>query len=342
MIRAPAPYAAAEIDATAASIESVQHPSGMIPWYAGGHGDPWNHVEAAMALSATGRRPAAERAYEWLLATQRSDGAWHAAYASDETVEEPRLDTNVTAYVAAGVWHHYLATRDGGFLEQMWPALDAAIDWVVGHQRPGGELVWAIDPDGTPGTFALLAASSSACTSLASALRCAEALGLERARWELALRRLAEAVAQRPWSFAAKSEFAMDWYYPVLSGAIAGPEGEARLDGGWREWVVEGHGVLCRSDGLWVTTAETAECAISCVRLGRPEVAAELLSWTRSQRQADGAYATGLVGPDGVEFPVGERSTYSAAAVVLAADLLAGSTATTATFAPDASQAALR
>ena len=27
---------------------------GMIPWFAGGHGDPWNHVEAAMALTVGG------------------------------------------------------------------------------------------------------------------------------------------------------------------------------------------------------------------------------------------------------------------------------------------------
>ena len=36
---------------TIESIRAVQLQDGMIPWFAGGHTDPWNHVEAAMALT---------------------------------------------------------------------------------------------------------------------------------------------------------------------------------------------------------------------------------------------------------------------------------------------------
>jgi hypothetical protein len=325
-------YDDAELDATASSIEQVQLSNGMIPWYAGGHGDPWNHVEAAMALSATGRWHAAERAYAWLAACQRDDGAWHAAYASDGSVGQERLDTNLTTYVAAGVRHHYLASGDSGFLEQMWPVVERAVDWVLGLQRADGALTWALEANGRPGEFALLAASSSACTSLRGALGCAGALGLERPRWAAALDRLADALASRPWSFAPKPEYAMDWYYPVLAGAVVGRTAGRRIEAGWPTWVVAGHGVLCRSDRPWVTTAETAECAIACALLGRTAKATALLAWTRAHRRADGSYATGTVLPGGGEFPVGERSTYSAAAVVLAADLLAGSLATSAVF----------
>lgn len=325
-------YSAVELDATAETIEEAQHHSGMIPWFAGGHGDPWNHAEAAMALTATGRIGAAVRAYEWLRGTQRTDGAWHAYYASDESVEESRLDTNVVAYVAAGVWHHFIATGDRGFLETMWLVVDSAISWVVARQLPGGELTWSIDPDGTAGEFALLAASSSACTSLGAALACARELGLERPDWERAARRLAGAVADRPDAFASKAEFAMDWYYPVLCGAISGRAAAERIDGAWGTWVVPGRGVLCKSDSRWVTTAETAEFAMACARLGRAEDAERVLGWTRAHRREDGAYLTGLVHPEGSEFPAGERSTYSAAAVVLAADLLMGSPATGALF----------
>ena len=35
---------------TARAIASVQLPDGCIPWEDGRHADPWNHVEAAMAL----------------------------------------------------------------------------------------------------------------------------------------------------------------------------------------------------------------------------------------------------------------------------------------------------
>ena len=74
----------------------------MIPWFDGGHADPWNHVEAAMALDVGGACRDAERAYEWLRAAQRPDGSWHTYYLSNGQIEEPRLDTNVCAYVATG------------------------------------------------------------------------------------------------------------------------------------------------------------------------------------------------------------------------------------------------
>ena len=39
-----------ELMLTARSIASLQLANGMIPWFDGGHCDPWNHVETAMAL----------------------------------------------------------------------------------------------------------------------------------------------------------------------------------------------------------------------------------------------------------------------------------------------------
>ena len=37
---------ASDVLATAHSIAEVQRPDGLIPWFDGGHSDPWNHVEA--------------------------------------------------------------------------------------------------------------------------------------------------------------------------------------------------------------------------------------------------------------------------------------------------------
>ncbi len=56
----------AQILTTIDAIASVQQPDGNIPWVPGGHTDPWNLVEAAMALDVGGRFAQAERAYDWL------------------------------------------------------------------------------------------------------------------------------------------------------------------------------------------------------------------------------------------------------------------------------------
>ncbi len=315
---ASAPVLSETID----SILSVQLPNGMIPWFAGGHADPWNHLEAAMALGVGGALFAAERAFEWLQATQRPDGSWHTYYLADGEVEEPRLDTNVCAYVATGVWHHFLVTGDRGFLEELWPVLEGAIEFVLAWQRPGGEVVWSVDPDGTPGRYGLLTGSSSVCFSLRCAIACACELGLERPEWELGAAWLRRAVARGSDGFASKDEFAMDWYYPVLVGALAPSEASARIDKRWQEFVISGRGVRCVSDKAWVTAAETAECAIALASMGRGEEAARLLECTDQHRREDGTYLTGIVYPQLSTFPVEERSSYTAAAVVLASDAL--------------------
>jgi hypothetical protein len=308
---------AVEVAATADWIASVQLPNGMIPWFPGGHADPWNHVEAAMALVLAGRRSEAERALDWLCSAQHSDGSWCMYYLS-EGVEEPRRDPNVCAYVATGTWWHYLITGDVGVLEEMWPIVERAISFVLRLQQPGGEVLWSMEPDGTPGRFALLTGSSSIHHSLRCALAIAQRLRHERPEWELAAGRLAHAVAHLEHAFEPKDRWAMDWYYPVLCGALSEEQGRARLLEGWDRFVMDGLGVRCVADRPWVTAAETAECAIAFDASGLIDNGRLLLSWTRHLRDADGAYWTGCVHPQCTRFPGGERSTYTAAAVVLA------------------------
>jgi hypothetical protein len=314
----------AEVARTGDAIAAVQLPNGMIPWYEGGHADPWNHVEAAMALAVAGRLEEAERAYQWLADRQHLDGSW-CMYYLPAGIEEPRRDTNVCAYVAVGAWHHFLRTGDRGFLETLWPVVGRAVDFVLRFQRPGGEILWCVEPDGTPGRYALLTGSSSVYLSLRCAIAAALHLGLERPDWELAAGRLAHAIAHRPEAFEPKERWAMDWYYPVLCGALTGEAARARLGQRWGEFVMDGLGVRCVSDRHWVTAAETAECVMALDAAGLGGLAVRLLAWVQALRHEDGSYWTGIVHPDRTHFPAGERSTYTAAAVLLAANALAGS-----------------
>jgi hypothetical protein len=278
-----------------------------------------------MALTTAGRLEAAERAYEWLRSTQLADGAWHNYYRPDGSIEDAKRDTNVCAYLATGIWHHYLVTGDTGVIESFWSVIEAAIDFVLSGQQPGGELTWSVDADGMPADYALLTGSSSAYFSLRCAVACAERIGLDRPGWELAAGRLRHAIAYRPDGFAPKDRYAMDWYYPVLSGALEPAQGSERIEERWSELVIEGRGVRCVSDRSWVTTAETAECAMALCTVGRRDQAATLLAWVQDQRCPDGSYMTGLVYPQRSSFPVGERSSYSAAAMILAVDALQAS-----------------
>ncbi len=323
---------ATEVAATAASIAEVQRPDGMIPWFPGGHCDPWNHVEAAMALTVGGLLDEARLAYRWLVDIQLPEGAWFNYYLTGTGVKDPRLDTNVCAYLTTGAWHHFLVTGDAELLGELWPTVERGLDFVLRWQQPDGTVLWSVDPDGRPGRYALLTGSSSIYHAVRCGVACAEALGLERPDWELAAGRLGHAVARLPGSFEPKQEFAMDWYYPVLSGALQGVDAERRIDQGWDTFVMDGLGVRCVSTSAWVTAAETAECVLALDAVGRRDRAVDLLTWAQAHRQPDGSYLTGIVYPDHSTFPFAERTTYTSAAVVLAADALSGATSAAGLF----------
>ena len=325
-----------QVRTTAEAIADWQLPSGMIPWFPGGHADAWNHVEAAMALDVGGLRAEAERAYDWLIGLQRPDGAWHQYYTDDgaggTSVEQDKLDANVCAYVASGVYHHFLRHKDTGFLETLWPTVSAAVDFVLDLQTPRGEILWARHADGTPWSFALLTGSSSISHSLRCAIAIAHELGHDRPEWERSAAALVHVVGQVPDAFAPKHRWAMDWYYPVLSGVLAGDAGRAHLESRYATFAAEDRGIRCVSDRPWITTAETCECAMAYMAVGMRDRAFELFAHAQTQRTDDGHYWTGIVYPQEVHFPAEETSTYSAAAVVLAAEALDGTSPAAALF----------
>jgi hypothetical protein len=93
--------------------------------------------------------------------------------------------------------------------------------------------------------------------------------------------------------------------------------------------------VRCVSNQPWVTAAETCECALAHLAVGDAATALELFGWTQAHRTDEGDYLTGLVHPDGISFPDGERTAYTAAAVILTADALSSTTTASGLFLGD-------
>jgi hypothetical protein len=310
---------------TVDAIASVQLPDGNIPWTAGGHTDPWNLVEAALALDVGGRHADAARAYGWLRSMQNPDGSWHAYYVGND-VKDPTLDTNVACYLATGVWHHYLCTGDTAFLRDFWPTVERTIDFALAYQTETGEIAWRADD---PADGALLTGSSSIHHSLRCAIAIAARLGHDRPDWELSVGALAIAIAHRPERFLDKGRWAMDWYYPILGGVLRGQPAQMRIAAFWDTFVVPGRGVRCVSDQPWVTAAETCELVMALDAIGETERAHQLFRWVQFLRHDDGSYWCGMnfererfhrMG----EYFTADQPTWNSAAVVLAAHALGG------------------
>jgi hypothetical protein len=312
------------LERTLEAIARIQLADGCIPWFETAHSDPWNMTEAAMALDVGGLGRAAEAAYRWLAAEQLGDGSWGISCRNGVTDTSTR-DVNFSTYFSAGVWHHFLCTRDRPFLEQMWPHVERCTDFALSLQTPGGAIAWALGPDGRPAEKALLTSSSCIYLSMRCALAIAREIGGTKLDWELAITELATAVATKSDEFDDKSRYSMDWYYPILGGVLRGKPALDRLTDGWADFVMDGRGVRCVSDKPWVTSGETAEFVLTLVSLGLDDTAREFFGWMQFLRARSNLYWTGATVPEERVWPR-EQTTWSAGAVVLAADALVGLT----------------
>ncbi|MDG4668402.1 prenyltransferase [Mycobacterium sp. 236(2023)] len=319
----PGVFTPAQCRQTAESIAATQESSGAIPWSDGGHTDPWDHIENAMALTAAGLLEPARAAFEWSRTMQRPDGTWPIQLRNG-IVEDANSDTNFCAYIATGVWHHLLVTGDRSFADVMWPVVVKAINFVLELQSSTGEIGWARGQGGDADEALL-----TGCASIHHSIRCALALAdyVEdpQPEWEVAVGRLGHAIVHHPDAFVTKERWAMEWYYPILGGALRGPQARARIDDRWDDFVVPGLGIRCVDDRPWVTGAETCELVMALDAIGQRTRAHEQFAAMHHLREEDGSYWTGLVYDDGKRWPV-ERTTWTGAAAILAADALTSTT----------------
>ena len=306
-------------------ILRTQQPSGEIPWFEGGYADPWDHVEAAMGLSIGGELEAARRAYEWLAQKQLVDGSWWASYRGEEVDNPERRETNFVAYVATGVWHHYLVSGDRDFLGAMWPTVDRAIGFVLALQTRHGEIHWAVDGEGSAKRDALVTGCSSIYKSLECAHNIAVTLGENRVEWLQARERLGAALRGKPERFdrtwESKARYSMDWFYPVLTGVLSEADARARLSARWDVFVEDKLGCRCVADEPWVTVAESCELVMALLAAGDHARAVEVYSWLHQWRLGDGSYWTGYQMVEDLLWP-DEKPTWTAGAILLAADAL--------------------
>ena len=313
------------LDSTAKYIASLQLASGAVPWFEGGIVDPWDHVEAIMGLTVGGYIEQARHGFDWLVDTQRTDGAWHAVYADEEAAVDTRAETNFVAYPATGLWHFYQATGDLGALEQYWPMVQRAMNFVLALQTSEGEVYWAVDTHKGVSHDALITGCSSIFKSLQCAAAIAARLEQDPSRWLLAQSRLGEAIRSKPHLFdrtwESKARYSMDWFYPVLTGVYQGNQASSRLQQRWHEFVEADLGCRCVADEPWVTVAETCELIIACISAGERQKALVLFANLQRFQVEDGSWWTGYVFTDDVHWP-DERPAWTAAAILLAADAL--------------------
>ncbi len=110
---------AIDVEAITTLIANTQRENGEIPWNPGAKTDPWDHIESAIGLSIGGRFEEARQAYRWLADMQLNDGSWYSSYINSIPEDRTR-ESNMSSYLAVGLFHYYLMTGDTAFLKTMW------------------------------------------------------------------------------------------------------------------------------------------------------------------------------------------------------------------------------
>ena len=305
-------------------IIKVQAPDGSISWEKDRKLDPWDHVEAAMGLIIGGKEAEARSAFLWLKENQEEDGSWYAQY-NNGIPESQRKESNFTAYIATGLWHNYLVSKDKNLLKEMFSTLDLAMKFVVSLQTDFGDIRWAKENNKILDD-SLITGCSSIYKSLDCAISIYRILGhdtksLVKAK-ELLKTCLLENVERFDRSWKSKKRYSMDWYYPVMCGVVKGKKAKEKIQSRWDEFVIDGMGCKCVVEEPWVTTAESSELVVALVVIGEVDKAKELFEWLHQWKDPkDNLYWTGYVYTDQKYWPV-EKPTWTAAAVLIAADSL--------------------
>ncbi|MEM9054705.1 MAG: prenyltransferase/squalene oxidase repeat-containing protein [Pseudomonadota bacterium] len=328
----------ADLRPAAQRILEIQNADGGIAWFEKGPWDPWNHVESAMALAATGHIGAAIAAYDYLLTTQREDGAWFGEYGNalpmvdrDFIIREPApafLDSNFCAYPAVGIAHYFQVTGDLERVRAWWHMVKNALDFVLTLQRPDGTISWAFEALGTDQDDALLAGNASIAKSLECGIFLAQLLHQDHQAWHEAHTSLTHALRATPDRFDKRqtgARFAMDWYYPVLAGVLKEEDAVKRILDGWTKFVIDTHGCRCVSDEPWVTAAESAELVLALLKIGHRDHATRIFEKMMSIRDDKGVFWMGWQTEESIVWPR-EQPSWTQAAIILAADALRAET----------------
>ena len=213
-----------------------------------------------MALTACGFDDEADAAYGWLVDNQLPDGSWFNYYLGGG-IKDPRLDTNVCAYLATGAWHRYVSTGDVDALAAVSrPSPPGSTSSCAGS----GRTVRSTGRSTRPGSWRTMPSSpgrprsTTACVAPSPApsawTRAGPTGSSPPAAWPTPWPTILRPSSPRrssPWTGTTRSSRG---HSPARRlGRASMPLGPVRHGG---------RSVRCVSTGEWVTAAKMAECVL--------------------------------------------------------------------------------
>ena len=150
-------------------------------------------------------------------------------------------------YISVAALHYFKIFSDREKLIELWETIYKAINFSINLQNPNGTIPWSVDKNNKIEEDFLLTGSSSILKSIECAIKISRILEKkENKSWMRAYKSLAQAVKNPNGLFDLtqdRSRFSMDWYYPIISGALSSKERDLYIQKIFKDFYVDGLGI---------------------------------------------------------------------------------------------------
>lgn len=172
--------------------------------HCGGYSYVWGRDAAyvTVAMDRAGLHYLSRAFYRWAFRVQEPDGHWIHRYYTDGSWGPSwgLIQIDETGSILYGLHQHYLATRDESLVEEVWPGVERAAEFLVNN----------VEPNGLPGSSVDLweereGQHTYSCAAVYGGLLAAAKLARQRGdaamgrRWEEAARRIQSRIEELCW-----------------------------------------------------------------------------------------------------------------------------------------------
>jgi len=311
---------------------------GSIPWDGKGKCDAWDHSECLISLAIYEEWDAFEKGIDWFFSNLNSQGLIYSEF-NNQKPTQLNYQSHHAPYIALPLLQRYLIDKNPANLNKCLPQLTIIFSSLLDFMDEDGMYYWSKDDNGYSDN-SLITASMSIAISVRAYSSILEILDLakEESQHEedfksKSLENL-EALSNSsfwanpeiPWSKfdrdgVDRSRFSMDFFYQSLARVNLDKD---FFKSNLKNFYKQGLGIKCVKEEPWVTIAETSECIIATYLNYDESLAIKMFEDILKFQNQDGIFPTGYQYKLDILWP-NEQSTWTNAALIIAANVIYGS-----------------
>ena len=318
-------------------IVQNQFLDGSIPWDEKGKCDAWDHSECLISLAIYKEWEAFDKGVDWFFSNLNSQGLIYSEF-NNQQPTQLNYQSHHAPYIALPLLQRYLIDKNLDHLNKYLPQLTTIFSSLLDFMDADGMYYWSKDDDGYSDN-SLITASMSIAISVQAYTSIIEILDLanEKSDYDTdlkskSLKDLKTLLDKSFWSNSEiqwnrfdrdgvdRSRFSMDFFYQSLARVNLDKD---FFKSNLKNFYEQDLGIKCVAEEPWITIAETSECIIATYLNYDKSLAIKMFEDILKFQNPDGIFPTGYQYKLDILWP-NEQSTWTNAALIIAANVIYG------------------